>query len=94
MTAHRLQCIHRQQLPDQFVDEQPRYLIGLGYPRDLAVHAQTQKRLHGNGDASDMINIGPSHEFHGGQFLLFLGWYFTSTLEGEEHKFKELFSGI
>jgi len=29
-----------------------------------------------------MINIGPSHEFHGGQFLLFLGWYFTSTLEG------------
>jgi hypothetical protein len=29
-----------------------------------------------------MINIGPSHEFHSGQFLLFLGGSLTSTLEG------------
>src|SRR6059036_901501 len=35
-----------------------------------------------------MINIGPSHEFHGGQCLLFLGWYFTSTLEGRNINLK------
>jgi len=34
--------------------------------------------LHGDGDTSNMINIGPSHEFHGGPFLLVLGWYFDS----------------
>jgi hypothetical protein len=44
--------------------------------------------LHGNGDTSDMINIGPSHEFHGGQCLLFLGWYCTSTLEGRNINLK------
>jgi len=35
-----------------------------------------------------LINIGPSHEFHGGQFLLFLGWYFTATLEGRNINLK------
>jgi hypothetical protein len=49
--------------------------------------------LRGNVDASYSVYIRPSHEFHGGQFLLFWGCYTTSTIRGEEHTFKELSSG-
>jgi hypothetical protein len=65
------QCIKRQQLPKQFVDEQARDLIEPGDPSDLTVDAQTQKCLHCDCDASYSVNIRPSQEFHGGQFLLF-----------------------
>src|SRR4030095_9580507 len=63
------QCIKRQQLPKQFVDEQARDLIEPGDPSDLTVDAQPQKCLHCDCDASYSVNIRPSHEFHGGQFL-------------------------
>jgi hypothetical protein len=59
--------IEGQQLPEQFIDEQPRDLIAMSDPRDLSIHTQTQKRLHRNVDASYIVSIGPSHELHGGQ---------------------------
>src|SRR5215475_3094949 len=89
--AH-VQVVQQQQRPKQLVDEQTRDAIALGYPRDLPVHPQTQKRLRGNVDAGYSVYIGPSHEFHGGQFLLYLGCCGTSTIIGEEHNYKELLS--
>jgi len=88
------QFVKQHQLPQQFVDKQSRDAIGLGYPRDRSVYPQAQKRLRGNVDAGYRVYIGPSHEFHGGQFLLFLSCCDTSTIREEEHNYKELLSGI
>ena len=40
-----------------------------------------------------MIIIGPSHELHSGQFLLFLGGSFTTTLEGRNINSKNCYLG-
>src|SRR6266545_3814116 len=91
--AH-VQVVQQQQRPKQLVDEQTRDAIVFGYPRDLPVHPQAQKRLRSNVDAGYRVSIGPSHAFHGGQFLLYLGCGGTSTIIGEEHNYKELLSEI
>src|SRR3989442_6833418 len=78
------QCIKRQQLPKQFVDEQARDLIELGDPSDLTVDTQTQKRLHCNCDASYSVNIRPSHEFHGSHVTLFRVAIALQPLKGRD----------
>ena len=73
---------------------QARKSQALGSPRDLPVHPQAQKRLRSNVDTRYSINVGPSHEFHGGQFLLWCGCGATSTIIEEEHNDKGLLSGL
>src|SRR5947199_3733645 len=88
------QVVYQHQRPKQCVDEQSRDAVALGDPRDLPVYSQAQKRLRGNVDAGYSVYIGPSHEFHGGQFLLWWGCCGTSTIIREEHNYKELLSEI
>src|SRR5262249_39997539 len=65
----------------------------MGYPSDLTINPQPQKSLRRNVDTSYRVYIRPSHEFHGGHFLLFLSCYTTSTIKGEGYNFKEILPG-
>ena len=88
------QFVKPYQLPQPFVDEQPRDAIGLGYPRDRPVHPQAQNRLRGHGYAGYSVSIGPSHDFPGGPCLLCVSCCDTATIREEEQHDTELLAGI
>src|SRR5947199_10824234 len=88
------QVVYQHQRPKQCVDEQARDAVALGDPRDLPVYSQAQKRLRGNVDAGYSVYIGPSHEFHGGQFLFWWAFCGTYTIIGDYNIYKELLSAI